>query len=124
MWFIIFVAGIIRGFTGFGSALIAVPTLAYLYGPAAAVVIEVLIEIPVVLYLLPAAIRAAVMSGCPDAIEVGDRAEAILRGIDALGPGDALLIAGKGHETYQDLGDTTIDFDDRLVARQELQDAS
>ncbi len=59
LWFIIFVAGIIRGFTGFGSALIAVPTLAYLYGPAAAVVIEVLIEIPVVLYLLPAAIRAA-----------------------------------------------------------------
>ncbi len=32
-------------------------------------------------------------------IEVGDRAEAILRGVDALTPGDALLIAGKGHET-------------------------
>ena len=38
---------------------------------------------------------------CPEANEVGDRAEAILRGVDALQPGDALLIAGKGHETGQ-----------------------
>ncbi len=44
----------------------------------------------------PAAIRAAILDGCPEATEVGDRAEAILRGVDALGPGDALLIAGKG----------------------------
>ncbi len=49
----------------------------------------------------PAAIRAMVMEGCPNANNVGDRAEAILRGgVDALGgPGDALLIAGKGHES-------------------------
>ncbi|MYM55703.1 UDP-N-acetylmuramoyl-L-alanyl-D-glutamate--2,6-diaminopimelate ligase [Thalassovita mangrovi] len=60
----------------------------------------------------PAAIRQDVMMGCPDAIEVGDRAEAILRGVDALGPGDALLIAGKGHESGQVVGDVTYPFDD------------
>ena len=60
----------------------------------------------------PATIRAAVMAGCPDATEVGDRAEAILRAVDALGPGDALLIAGKGHETGQIVGDDILPFDD------------
>lgn len=60
----------------------------------------------------PATIRAAVMLGAPDATEVGDRAEAILRGIDALQPGDALLIAGKGHETGQIVGDQVLPFDD------------
>lgn len=60
----------------------------------------------------PAVIRAAVMAGCPDAIEVADRAEAILRAVDALGPGDALLIAGKGHETGQIVGDDVLPFDD------------
>ncbi|MTH76443.1 UDP-N-acetylmuramoyl-L-alanyl-D-glutamate--2,6-diaminopimelate ligase [Paracoccus aestuariivivens] len=61
----------------------------------------------------PAAIRAEVMAGAgPDAIEVGDRAEAILRGVDALQPGDALLIAGKGHETGQIIGNDVYPFDD------------
>lgn len=61
----------------------------------------------------PAAIRAEVMAGAgPDAIEVGDRAEAILRGVDALQPGDALLIAGKGHETGQIIGNDVFPFDD------------
>ncbi len=60
----------------------------------------------------PATIRAAVMEGCPNATEVGDRAEAILRGVDALNPGDALLIAGKGHETGQTIGDDVLPFDD------------
>lgn len=60
----------------------------------------------------PAAIRAAVLEGAPGALEVGDRAEAILRGVDALGPGDALLICGKGHETGQTVGDTVYPFDD------------
>ncbi|MGR3505181.1 MAG: UDP-N-acetylmuramoyl-L-alanyl-D-glutamate--2,6-diaminopimelate ligase [Paracoccaceae bacterium] len=65
----------------------------------------------------PALIRAAVLLGIPaDARvhvrEVGDRAEAILRGVDALGPGDALLIAGKGHETGQTVGDMVLPFDD------------
>jgi UDP-N-acetylmuramoyl-L-alanyl-D-glutamate--2,6-diaminopimelate ligase len=60
----------------------------------------------------PSAIRAEVMAGCPEATEVGDRAEAILRGVDALLPGDALLIAGKGHETGQIVGDDVYPFDD------------
>lgn len=64
----------------------------------------------------PASIRAAVMEGAIAAggepTEVGDRAEAILRGVDALQPGDALLIAGKGHETGQIVGDQVLPFDD------------
>lgn len=60
----------------------------------------------------PASIRAAVLQGCPEATEVGDRAEAILRGVDALEPGDALLVMGKGHETGQTVGGTVYPFDD------------
>ncbi|RJL18316.1 UDP-N-acetylmuramoyl-L-alanyl-D-glutamate--2,6-diaminopimelate ligase [Paracoccus siganidrum] len=61
----------------------------------------------------PAAIRAEIMAGAgPDATEVADRAEAILRGVDALQPGDALLIAGKGHETGQIVGQDVYPFDD------------
>lgn len=60
----------------------------------------------------PACIRSMVLEGATDAIEVGDRAEAILRGVDALQPGDALLIAGKGHETGQVVGDDTLPFND------------
>jgi UDP-N-acetylmuramoyl-L-alanyl-D-glutamate--2,6-diaminopimelate ligase len=61
---------------------------------------------------VPADIRAAVREGCPEASDVGDRAEAILRGVDALEAGDALLIAGKGHETGQTVGSTVYPFDD------------
>ncbi|QDC10341.1 UDP-N-acetylmuramoyl-L-alanyl-D-glutamate--2,6-diaminopimelate ligase [Oceanicola sp. D3] len=60
----------------------------------------------------PSAIRAAILQADPEATEVGDRSEAILRGVDALGPGDALLIAGKGHETGQIVGDDVFPFDD------------
>ncbi|MBD3734723.1 MAG: UDP-N-acetylmuramoyl-L-alanyl-D-glutamate--2,6-diaminopimelate ligase, partial [Sphingopyxis sp.] len=60
----------------------------------------------------PATIRAAVMEGAPGAMEVGDRAEAILRGVDALGPGDALLVMGKGHESGQVIGSDIYPFDD------------
>ena len=60
----------------------------------------------------PAVIRASVMNGAPGAWEIGDRAEAILRGVDALGPGDALLICGKGHETGQIVGNQVLPFDD------------
>lgn len=60
----------------------------------------------------PAAIRAAILAACPEATEVGDRAEAILRGVDALLPGDALLIAGKGHETGQVIRGDVFPFDD------------
>ncbi len=60
----------------------------------------------------PVAIRAMVREGCPEALEMGDRAEAILRGVDMLEAGDALLIAGKGHETGQIIGDDVLPFDD------------
>lgn len=60
----------------------------------------------------PGCIRAMVMQGAPGATEVGDRAEAILRAVDALQPGDALLIAGKGHESGQIIGDDVLPFDD------------
>ena len=60
----------------------------------------------------PATIRIAVMQGAPGAIEIGDRAEAILRGTSMLEPGDALLIMGKGHESGQTVGDMVLPFDD------------
>lgn len=60
----------------------------------------------------PASIRAAILAACPEANEVGDRAEAILRAVDALLPGDALLIAGKGHESGQVVGTDVYPFDD------------
>lgn len=60
----------------------------------------------------PAAIRAQILEADPEAIEIGDRAEAILRAVDMLEEGDALLIAGKGHETGQIVGETVYPFDD------------
>ena len=60
----------------------------------------------------PASIRAAILEACPEANEVGDRAEAILRAVDALLPGDALLIAGKGHESGQVIKGDVFPFDD------------
>ncbi len=60
----------------------------------------------------PAAIRAEIMTACPQANEIGDRATAILTAIDALKPGDALLIAGKGHETGQVVGNDILEFND------------
>lgn len=60
----------------------------------------------------PSSIRAAILAACPEAHEVGDRAEAILRAVDALLPGDALLIAGKGHESGQVIGTDVYPFDD------------
>jgi UDP-N-acetylmuramoyl-L-alanyl-D-glutamate--2,6-diaminopimelate ligase len=50
-----------------------------------------------------------------------DRAKAIRKAVEEAGPGDVLLIAGKGHETYQVLSDRTVEFDDRSVARAVLK---
>src|SRR5262249_26914790 len=50
-----------------------------------------------------------------------DRAVAVERALDEARPGDIVLLAGKGHETYQVLRDRTLDFDDREVARQLLR---
>jgi UDP-N-acetylmuramoyl-L-alanyl-D-glutamate--2,6-diaminopimelate ligase len=60
----------------------------------------------------PEAIRAAILSAAKGAREIGDRAEAIRTAIAGLQPGDALLIAGKGHETGQIVGDRTLPFSD------------
>ena len=64
----------------------------------------------------PDLIRAEVMAGArkgsADLTEVGDRAEAILRAVDTLSAGDVLLVAGKGHETGQIIGDAVLPFDD------------
>ncbi|RVV98679.1 UDP-N-acetylmuramoyl-L-alanyl-D-glutamate--2,6-diaminopimelate ligase [Mesobaculum littorinae] len=60
----------------------------------------------------PAAIRLQITAADGAALDIGDRAEAILRGAAALEPGDALLIAGKGHETGQTVGDDVFPFDD------------
>jgi UDP-N-acetylmuramoyl-L-alanyl-D-glutamate--2,6-diaminopimelate ligase len=69
---------------------------------------------------VPAAIRAAILAASPGAIEIGDRAEAIRRAIADLGPGDVLVIAGKGHEQGQIIGATVHPFDDAVVARDAL----
>ena len=60
----------------------------------------------------PAAIRAAILNAAKRAREIGDRAAAIRAAIEALEPGDVLLIAGKGHETGQIIGDRTLPFSD------------
>ncbi len=60
----------------------------------------------------PAEIRAAILSGCDGAEEVGDRASAIERGVAMLQKGDILLIMGKGHETGQQVGDKNLPFND------------
>ena len=65
----------------------------------------------------PAEIRAEIMAACPGATEIGDRALAISTAIKALRPGDALIIAGKGHETYQTVGTESRPFDDTDAAR-------
>ena len=65
-----------------------------------------------------ASIRAAILVACPGAAEIGDRKAAIAAGMDDAGPGDVLLIAGKGHETSQTVGAEVHPFDDRAVARQ------
>ena len=60
----------------------------------------------------PKEIRAAILAAAKGAADIGDRAEAIKAGIAALQPGDVLLIAGKGHETGQIIGDKTLPFSD------------
>jgi UDP-N-acetylmuramoyl-L-alanyl-D-glutamate--2,6-diaminopimelate ligase len=71
----------------------------------------------------PEAIIAEIAAGLPSpssAHVLPDRREAIRAGLEAAAPGDLVLIAGKGHETVQILGERTIPFDDREVARELL----
>ena len=71
----------------------------------------------------PAAIRAAILAAAPGAIEIGDRGEAIRTAVRQLESGDALLIAGKGHETGQIVGESTLAFSDHEAARAALEEA-
>ena len=66
----------------------------------------------------PAAIRKAVLAGAPTAIEVGDRRAAIGEAIAMAKAGDIVLVAGKGHEQGQIIGDQVLPFDDVNVARE------
>ncbi|WP_135080208.1 UDP-N-acetylmuramoyl-L-alanyl-D-glutamate--2,6-diaminopimelate ligase [Terasakiella sp. SH-1] len=68
----------------------------------------------------PTDIRREIMTACPTANEIGDRQEAIDTAINALSDGDVLLIAGKGHETGQIVGDQVLPFDDRAQAQEVL----
>lgn len=66
----------------------------------------------------PAKIRSDIMAGAPGAIEVPGRKEAIARALEMAQSGDIILLAGKGHETGQIIGDRVLPFDDALVARE------
>jgi UDP-N-acetylmuramoyl-L-alanyl-D-glutamate--2,6-diaminopimelate ligase len=72
----------------------------------------------------PADIRRAILDAAPTAIEIGDRREAIGAAIAELRSGDVLVIAGKGHETGQIIGDVILPFDDAAVAREALAAAA
>ena len=66
----------------------------------------------------PALIRKAVLAGAPNAIEVGDRRTAIGEAIAMAKAGDIVLVAGKGHEQGQIIGELVLPFDDVTVARE------
>jgi UDP-N-acetylmuramoyl-L-alanyl-D-glutamate--2,6-diaminopimelate ligase len=66
----------------------------------------------------PALIRSAIMAAAPSATEVAGRREAIAQAIRIAREGDIILVAGKGHETGQIIGDRVLPFDDALVARE------
>jgi UDP-N-acetylmuramoyl-L-alanyl-D-glutamate--2,6-diaminopimelate ligase len=69
----------------------------------------------------PAAIRKAVRQGAPKAQEIGDRRTAIRTAISDLDAGDILLIAGKGHETGQTIGEEVLPFSDQEEASSALK---
>jgi len=73
---------------------------------------------------VPASIRAEIMTACPGATEVDDRAEAIALGVRGLASGDVLVVAGKGHEQGQIVGAEIRPFDDAAVARAAVDDIS
>lgn len=72
----------------------------------------------------PGAIIADVRRGVPETAPLvvePDRRQAIAAAVAAAGPGDVVVLAGKGHETTQTTGDRVVPFDDRVVAREELE---
>jgi UDP-N-acetylmuramoyl-L-alanyl-D-glutamate--2,6-diaminopimelate ligase len=75
----------------------------------------------------PAAILEDIRQGLEEEADdsryalIPDRREAIAKAIQRAAPGDIVLIAGKGHETYQIVQDGTVHFDDREEARQAIR---
>ena len=69
----------------------------------------------------PALIRREVIEGCPGAREIGDRRRAIEEGVAMLNAGDILLVAGKGHETGQQVGEALLPFNDAQVAEEAVR---
>ena len=69
----------------------------------------------------PGEIRHAILAAAPGAVEIGDRREAIAAAIGELRQGDVLVLAGKGHETGQVVGDKILPFDDAVVAGEVLR---
>lgn len=72
----------------------------------------------------PATIRSEILAAAPGALEISNRTEAVNCAIAALGPGDVLLIAGKGHETGQIIGNTVLHYSDHEVVAKALGDVS
>ncbi|MCO5091899.1 UDP-N-acetylmuramoyl-L-alanyl-D-glutamate--2,6-diaminopimelate ligase [Bosea sp. (in: a-proteobacteria)] len=70
----------------------------------------------------PATIRAAILAASPRLAEIGDREEAIRAAVGMLKPGDLLVVAGKGHETGQIIGERTLPFSDHDVVRKALSE--
>lgn len=68
----------------------------------------------------PSDIRAEIMAACRDATEIGDRGEAINAACDLMEEGDCLIVAGKGHEPGQIVGDKVLPFSDHDVLRAAL----
>ena len=71
---------------------------------------------------VPADIRKAILAAAPGAIEIGDRHQAIREAIAALHAGDTLIVAGKGHEEGQTIGDETLPFSDHEEVRKALRE--
>ena len=69
---------------------------------------------------VPSAIRAEILAAAPDAIEIGDRTEAIRHAVGGMGKGDVVLVAGKGHETGQIVGTTVLPFSDHAEIKKAL----
>lgn len=70
-----------------------------------------------------AVIRKEILDAAPGAIEIGDRAEAIKHAVAALEPGDLLVVAGKGHEKGQIIGDVVLPFSDHDTVREALSES-
>jgi UDP-N-acetylmuramoyl-L-alanyl-D-glutamate--2,6-diaminopimelate ligase len=72
----------------------------------------------------PAAIRAAILAAAPGAIDMADRGAAIAAAVHMARAGDVLVVAGKGHETGQIVGDQVLPFSDHQAVRAALEEVA